>query len=236
MLTGAVLISFFILAGETSLPYNTDVLSYGTSLLLTIAVSLDSMGVGIAYGARGTRITALSGIIIALCTAVMMCISMTASNFLAELLPFTETRTLGGIILISIGCWQILQGWRNYINHFHGDGNRPLLHLRIPFLGIVMQILRDPNLADVNWSGTIDPQESILLGGALGLDAFSAGFGAALSGFSLWIVPFVATACVAFVFIGSSLGSSRFMTRWLKQRGFALPGMLLVTLGIWQIL
>ena len=59
MSTGAVLISIFILAGETSLPYNTDVLSYGTSLLLTIAVSLDSMGVGIAYGARGTRITAL---------------------------------------------------------------------------------------------------------------------------------------------------------------------------------
>ena len=130
-MTGAVLISFFILAGETSLPYNTDVLSYGTSLLLTIAVSLDSMGVGIAYGARGTRITALSGIIIALCTAVMMCISMTASNFLAELLPFTETRTLE----VSSHLHRLLAdspGWRNYINHFHGDGNRPLLHLRIP--------------------------------------------------------------------------------------------------------
>ena len=236
MLTGAVLLSFFVLAGEVSLPCNTDVVSFGTSVLLVIAVSLDSMGVGIAYGARGTRITTLSGIIIALCTAVMMCVSMTAGNFLAEALPRNGTKTLGGIILISIGCWQFLQGWRNYINQSSNeDRSRPLLYLRIPFLGVVMQILRDPNLADANWSGTIDPKESILLGGALGLDAFSAGFGAALSGFSLWIVPFVATACVAFVFIGSSLGS-RYMGRWLKQKGFALPGMLLIAIGIWQML
>lgn len=236
MLIGAVLISFIVLAGEISSPCSTDVLSFGTSVLLVIAVSLDSMGVGLTYGARGTRITAPSGIIIALCTAVMMCVSMTAGNFLAEVLPFKETKTLGGIILISIGCWQFLQGWRNYINHFSdGDSNRPLLNLRIPFLGVVMQILRDPNLADINWSGTIDPKESILLGGALGLDAFSAGFGAALSGFSLWIVPFVAAACVIFVFIGSSLGS-RFMASRLKQGGFVLPGIFLISIGIWQML
>lgn len=236
MLPGAVMILLIVLAGEAPLPSGTDVLSFGTSVLLVIAVSLDSMGVGLAYGARGTRITVTSGIIIALCTAVMMCISMTAGNFLAGVLPFTRTKTLGGIILICIGCWQFLQGWRNYINHFgDGDSKRLLLHLRIPFLGVVMQILRDPNLADANWSGTIDPKESILLGGALGLDAFSAGFGAALSGFSLWIVPFVAMACVAFVFIGSSFGS-RFMARRLKQGGVVLPGIFLIVIGIWQIL
>jgi|LSQX01.2.fsa_nt_gb putative sporulation protein YtaF len=236
MLTGAVMISLIVLASEASLPCSTDVLSFGTSVLLVIAVSLDSIGAGLAYGARGTRITAPSGIIIALCTAVMMCVSMTAGNFLAEALPFKGTKTLGGIILIAIGCWQFLQGWRNYINHFSdGDSSRPLLHLRIPFLGVVMQILRDPNLADANWSGTIDPKESILLGSALGLDAFSAGFGAALSGFSLWIVPFVATACVVFVFIGSSFGS-RFMAHRLKQGGFILPGIFLIAIGIWQML
>ena len=78
MLTGAAFISFFILAAK-HLYLTTQMCSYVTSLL-TIAVSLDSMGWGLLI-TRGTRITALSGIIIALCTAVMMCISMTAGNF-----------------------------------------------------------------------------------------------------------------------------------------------------------
>lgn len=234
MLTGGVLLWLVGLANEAPL-LSGGALSFWTSTLLVIAVSLDSMGVGIAYGVRGTRITVLSGIIIALCTAVMMSISMTAGQFLAELLPFSRTEMLGGIILILIGCWQLLQGWRNFVNHLGiRDSSRPLLHLRIPFLGVVMQVLRDPNLADANWSGTIDPRESIILGGALGMDAFGAGFGAAISGFSLWVVPFVAAACVAFVFIGLSVGS-HVMSSWLKQRGFALPGLFLIAIGIWQM-
>ena len=210
-------------------------LSFGTSVLLVIAVSLDSMGVGLAYGYAGPKLPSFRNNYRALHGGYDVRLN-DSRKLLAEVLPFKETKTLGGIILISIGCWQFLQGWRNYINHFSdGDSNRPLLNLRIPFLGVVMQILRDPNLADTNWSGTIDPKESILLGGALGLDAFSAGFGAALSGFSLWIVPFVAAACVIFVFIGSSLGS-RFMACRLKQGGFVLPGIFLISIGIWQML
>jgi putative sporulation protein YtaF len=235
MLTGGMFLWLFGLAKEAPLLAG-GVSAFWTSILLVIAVSIDSMGVGIAYGVRGTRITAVSGIIIALCTAVMMSISMTAGQFIAELLPLSRTEILGGIILISIGCWQLIQGWRNFMNHMGiRDSSQPLLHLRIPFLGVVMQVMRDPNLADANWSGTIDPRESIILGGALGMDAFGAGFGAAMSGFSLWVVPFVAAACVAFVFLGLSVGS-HVMNSWLKKRGFALPGLLLIGIGIWQLL
>ena len=59
-----------------------------------------------------------------------------------------------------------------------------VLMIELKRIGIVIQILRTPQMADVDRSGIISASEALLLGIALSLDSFGAGLGAAMIGFS----------------------------------------------------
>ncbi len=74
----------------------------------------------------------------------------------------------------------------------------------------------------------------MLLGAALGLDALAAGFGAAFVGFPLSVVAAVAAAQVGLTWIGLKLGRD-YGARWLGQRGFYVPGVILVLVGLLQL-
>lgn len=205
-----------------------------SSLVLAVALSIDGIGAGVAYGLRHIRIPLASLAIVGLCTGSLMTVSMAAGGFLATLLPLHRANSVGAVILISVGLWQLLLGWRHYLGQYEvSTKDRPLLHVRIPILGVAVQVLRDPAAADVNRSGVIDTRESLLLGLALGLDALGAGFGAAMTGFPFWIVPGVALACMSSVYAGSWMGRWA-GSRWSGRRGFALPGLLLILLGLLQ--
>ena len=56
--------------------------------------------------------------------------------------------------------------------------------LEIASLGLVIQILRKPTVADFDKSGTISAGEALLLGIALSVDSFGAGIGASLLGYA----------------------------------------------------
>ncbi|MDQ7794895.1 MAG: sporulation membrane protein YtaF [bacterium] len=200
-----------------------------SSLALAVALSLDGLGVGVAYGIRGIRVPVCSLGILGVCTGGLMAVSMTAGQFLASLTA--RAGTVGGLLLVAVGTWQLVQGWRNYLTGLE-DSKRPLLHLRVTVLGVAVQVLRDPVQVDVDNSGTIDTRESLLLGGALGLDAFAAGFAAAMVGFPLWIVPAVIITCMVFVAVGAWLGVRAVSGR---RAFFALPGLLLIAIGLMRL-
>lgn len=207
-------------------------MSVWSSLLLVFAVSVDSLGTGIAYGMRCIRMPVLSLAVIGLCTGGLMTVSMTAGARFTTSLGGDAAARFGGSVLIAIGLWQLYRPWRDRQGDPGAGAHRDvLLQWRIPVLGIAVKILKDPIAADVNRSGTIDGKESLLLGAALGLDAFGAGFGASMAGFSLWVVPIVALCSTLFVHAGTWLGS-RAASRGLGSKGWALPGVALIVLGL----
>ncbi|WP_081833596.1 manganese efflux pump [Geomicrobium sp. JCM 19055] len=80
---------------------------------------------------------------------------------------------------------------------------------------MVIQILKKPTAADVDNSGTISVKEAVLLGVALSLDAFGAGFGASMLGYSVvWFALIVSIMCVTFLVIGKK--------RWIQTVECAL--------------
>lgn len=84
-------------------------------------------------------------------------------------------------------------------------------------------------------SGTIAGMEAALLGIALSLDAFGAGIGAALIGYSPFLTAFiVSTMCVFFIELGLKIGFVYSNTSWVRKLSF-LPGLLLILLGISKI-
>src|SRR5699024_11211761 len=67
-------------------------------------------------------------------------------------------------------------------------------------------ILKDPTKADNDESGIISISEATVLGIALALDAFAAGFGAAMLGYSPFITAiFIALMSGLFLYSGSTL-------------------------------
>ncbi|MDF2902925.1 MAG: putative sporulation protein YtaF [Bacillus sp. (in: firmicutes)] len=141
----------------------------------------------------------------------------------------------GGYILILLGAWIIYQFFRPEKMKEQTSIASTIINFEIKSLGLVINILRKPMSADFDKSGTIAGLEALLLGIALSLDAFGAGIGAAMLGFSpLYLAISVAIMSSLFVFVGMKLGSVFAHFEWIQKFTF-LPGILLIVIGIWKL-
>lgn len=233
--------------------------------ILALAVSLDGFGVGVMYGLRKIRIPLVSIAIISVCSGLVIFASMQIGAFAAKFLSPAVAKSTGAVILIGIGVWAIVQMWRQRADNGSPDiadagpdgtatgqgaaesdawtdrdaptgGIRTVLRIEMKRLGLVIEILRTPSLADVDRSGYISSSEAVLLGAALSLDAFGAGIGAAFIGFA----PLITAAVIAvssgmFIASGLRVGLTYADTRWL-QRLAVLPGCILIAMGIMKLM
>lgn len=201
-------------------------------LALALAVSLDSFGVGLTYGLRKMKLPIRSLLLIAGCSATSILIAMVFGNIIQTYLSPTVSEMIGGIILILIGAWATYQAVRPAENQEITKEDKIILNFEIKVLGVVIRILRKPMTADLDHSGTITGREAILLGIALSLDAFGAGIGAALIGFSPFLMALsVALMSALFVSLGMKSGRKFADSKWIKKFSF-IPGLLLIILGI----
>lgn len=204
-------------------------------LALALAVSLDSFGVGLTYGLRKMKLPLRSLLFIAGCSAFSILIAMAFGTFVQFYLPQRVAESFGGVILICIGVWALYQVYRPAKNTKKTKDDEVIVNFEIKILGLVIRILRKPMVADIDNSGTITGREAFLLGIALSLDAFGAGIGAALIGFSpIWMALSVATMSALFVTLGMKSGFRFAHSNWIKKVSF-LPGLILVMLGLWKM-
>ncbi|UCZ52248.1 sporulation membrane protein YtaF [Bacillus shivajii] len=209
---------------------------YASLLLLAFAVSMDSFGVGLTYGLRRMKMPFLSLLFIASCSALSILLAMLVGNFLLNFISPSHAESIGGIILIGIGAWAIYQIYRPAKNDKKTKKERDtLVNIELKKLGIVIKVLRKPMVADLDNSGTITGREAFLLGIALSLDAFGAGIGAALIGFSPFVMAIsVGVMCGLFVTLGMKSGWLFSEAKWVKKFTF-IPGLLLIVLGLWRL-
>lgn len=207
---------------------------FASLVLLAFAVSLDSFSVGFTYGMRKMKIPFKSIITIACCSAVTMAAAMGLGKSIALFVSPVIADRLGGIVLVLIGAWVLFQFFRPSSQAPELSEEKLLVKVEIKSLGLVINILKKPMVADFDKSGTITGLEAFLLGLALSLDAFGAGIGAALLGFSPWVMALlVALMSSLFVYTGIKSGSVFSKKRWIQKFSF-LPGILLILIGIWK--
>lgn len=106
---------------------------YFSLILLAFTLSLDSCSVGLTYGLRNVRIPLKSILIIGVCSAAVMLISMGLGHMIAKIFsPVIATR-IGGFVLIAIGAWVLYQFFRSDKKMIHSKkrkfGNWKLLRL-----------------------------------------------------------------------------------------------------------
>lgn len=208
-------------------------------ILLTVAVSLDSFGLGISYGLIRIRVPYSAIGIIMLCSGVMVLLSMTAGTILSTYLSPQIAKHIGGSIFIAIGLFNLFNVLRS---KKEAPVKKPSTHnrktqekqwkIQLRRLGIIITILKEPQEADLDHSGVISTNEALLLGVALSLDAFSTGIGAALLGYPpILCAIFVAMMSGLGVSIGMQLGFVLSEKRWFQRVSF-LPPLLFIFLGI----
>ncbi|WP_369902321.1 sporulation membrane protein YtaF [Bacillus manliponensis] len=207
---------------------------YFSIILLAFTLSLDSCSVGLTYGLRNVRIPLKSIVVIGICSAMVMLISMGIGHMISQVFSPVFATRIGGVVLVGIGVWVLYQ-------FFQGDKKEVPQHkekvwnFEIASLGLVIQILRKPTVADFDKSGTISGMEAFMLGMALSLDSFGAGIGASLLGFSpIVMAGLVAVMSTLFLFVGMKLGAILSNMRWLQKFTF-VPGILLIIIGIWKM-
>lgn len=216
--------------------------SFVILLLLAFALNLDSFGVGVTYGLRNIRIPFLSVLIIAICSCLVMLVSMKIGSGLAAFLPEQLGNSIGAFILIGIGLWALYSNRPGRDDRrsceedrdfqpSHGRTTGHVWTIEIKQLGLVINILKKPVMADVDRSGTITTGEAVLLGCALSLDSFGAGLGAGMVGLSIWTVAIViAMTSAVFLLTGLQVGFRFRKVPWLRQLYF-IPGTLLIVMG-----
>lgn len=204
-------------------------------LLLAFAVSLDSFGVGLTYGLRKMKLPLKSLAFIATCSAVSILIAMSIGNWLQNYLSASIAESIGGGILVLIGAWALYQIYKPAKRDEKNKDDAVILNFEIKVLGVVIKILRKPMVADFDNSGTITGREAFFLGVALSLDAFGAGIGAALIGFSPLIMA-LSVACMSALCVTFGMRSGYvFSDSKLINRFSFVPGLLLIILGLWKM-
>jgi putative sporulation protein YtaF len=202
------------------------------ALLLALAVSLDSLGVGLSYGVKKVWVPLSSLFLLSALSSLAMLTSMLVGRFAGSFLSAGTARILGGLTLIGLGFFTLLTAKR--VRHGEGNKKDKLLVFRLRPLGLVVQVIRDPDSADLDQSGEISAGEAMLLGTALALDSLGAGFGAALTS-----LPPFSTSCLVGLATLSTLKVGLALGRRLMRKESTwvtlAHGVLLVLLGFYRL-
>lgn len=201
-------------------------------LLLTISLSLDSLGAGFTYGLKNIKLPFVPKFLF-FATALGCSLSATATgNLLSKILPSQFGNILSAVLLFLPGLYMLITSFREY-RPSHTSAQSGCLGKVRRFIRLIADILCHPTVSDLDASQSINPKESVLLGCALSMDAFGVGIGYGLSS-SVWAFPLMTSAFhLLFLSVGQWLGNRMRKTLRISDAVIAvLPGLVLMVLGI----
>lgn len=210
--------------------------------LLAISLSLDALGVGLAYGLRRIKIPLIPKIFICIFSILYSGAALAIGKSLLAILPPYVSKLVGIVILSLMGICIVIQALLKNGDSKPSEGilrreDKTLLKIVIKSLGITIQVIKNPIKGDIDKSGIIDVTEALLLGLALSVDAIGVGIGSALAGFNSILIPFlVGLFQLVFLKTGLYLGGRLVSSGMAGSKVLSfLPGILLILLAVMRI-
>ena len=182
-------------------------------LFLAISSSIDSLGIGITYGIKNTKITIGAKSILFFISFIISIISIYFGNLLKFIFPDFLIHYLGAFLLILMGLFMCFQSLKKSKRDDIVKNNKNLemsdtekiYSFFIKCLGITIKIIKNPSSSDLDKSNVIDSKEALFLGLALSLDSLCIGIGFSMLNTFSMIFP-VLTSCFQLFFL--SLGTA----------------------------
>jgi putative sporulation protein YtaF len=213
------------------------------SLILAISASIDSFGVGISYGIKKTKIKPSSFLVLFLLSIVVTSISILLGNIIISIISKEFITILGALFLFLIGLFIIIGATRNKKNISKSCLKKEKQCFKqysffIKFLGITINIIKDPKYSDIDNSNVIDIKEALFLGIALSLDSISIGFGASIIGINPFIFSLLISLFqILFIKVGITVGRKvNNISKLPKNIWNIISGILLIFIGIIKML
>ena len=208
-------------------------------LFLAISSSIDSLGIGITYGIRNTKISNLAKFILFIISFIVSFFAVYFGDFLKDLLPDNIANYIGSFLLVLLGGFVLFQALRKNIvkdNKIYEEvfSEPKIYRFFIKFLGITIQIIKDPISSDLDKSNLIDGKEAVFLGVALSLDSFAIGISSGILGIHSLLFPILVSIFqLLFISFGNSIGY--FLNNFNKIPEYIwsiISGILLIVIGI----
>lgn len=206
-------------------------------VLMTFISSLDCVFAGISYSARGIRIPAFSKNLLFLTALLVGCLAEFASVALVGFIPRGIAQIMGQLVLIFLGLFMLITTLfdkkASPIKKSIPDSNEPktLFKLVLKSAGITIQVFKNPEEADIDQSGKIEPIESILLSLALTLDSVGLILCSALIHQNTILFPIVLSiGQLAGIILGEKFGN-RLMKRFNHKLVKYLPALVLILIA-----
>ncbi len=215
-------------------------------LFLAISSSIDSLGIGITYGIKNTKITMGAKSILFFISFIISIISIYFGNLLKFIFPDFLIHYLGSFLLILMGLFMCFQSVKVSKKEYkiENDKNLKILDTEkiysffIKCLGITIKIIKNPSSSDLDKSNVIDSKEALFLGLALSLDSFCIGIGfSMLNTFSI-IFPLL-TSCfqLFFLSLGNYCGKKLYSFSKLPDNIWStISGILLIIIGFCKMI
>ena len=206
-------------------------------LFLAISSSIDSFGIGITYGIRNTKISNSAKLILFVISFIVSFFAVYFGDFLKDLLPDNIANYIGCCLLIFLGGFVCFQSFKKDTKNPVCDevfAEPKIYRFFIKFLGITIQIIKNPSSSDLDKSNLIDGKEALFLGVALSLDSFAIGISSGILGIHSIIFPLLVSAFqLLFISLGNLLGSTlnRF-SKFPQSIWSIISGILLIIIGI----
>lgn len=211
-----------------------------TNLILATSVSIDSLGIGISYGLKSTRLSIGAKIMLFTISIFVTSIAIILGQILVLCFPTEITKLIGSTILVFMGVWVIIQSTSSKSSEIKSniEITQPKVYkFFIKYLGITIQIIRDPSYSDIDKSQKIDIKEALCLGIAMSIDSLCIGISSVMIGLSFMFFPLlVATFQLFFLSIGKFIGSKIATSSKIPQNIWTIiSGSLLILMGICKI-
>ena len=215
-------------------------------LFLAISSSIDSLGIGITYGIKNTKITMGAKSILFFISFIISIISIYFGNLLKYIFPDFLIHYLGSFLLILMGLFMCFQSVKVSKQEYKIENDKNLkisdtekiYSFFIKCLGITIKIIKNPSSSDLDKSNVIDSKESLFLGLALSLDSFCIGIGFSMINTFSIIFPLL-TSCfqLFFLSLGNYCGKKLYSFSKLPDNIWStISGMLLIIIGFCKMI
>ncbi len=208
----------------------------GYEFLVALATSIDAFVIGTSYGMR--KISMRKGVIFQISSISTLVIgaSMLMGRGILYFMPGVLAKLISSTIIFLLGALFFVQALIKYKFPSDRQERRFIGSIRIGFLGIIIEILRQPEKADFDRSKTIDAGEALFLGAAISLDGGAVGFASSISGIS---IPMTLVLCFILnslcIIAGLNLGSM-YSRHNIREKVMFLPGIILMIFGILKLI
>ncbi len=185
------------------------------SIILALSSSIDSLGIGITYGLKNTRISGFAKIVLFTISFLISIVSVWCGDVIKNIFSDFVTKLIGNSILILMGIFVCFQALRKddlseaetAPSELITDYEEKIYSFFIDFLGITIKIIKNPTSSDLDDSNSIDAKEALFLGFALSLDCFCIGACGSVLGLNSFLFPlFISIFQLAFLSLGNILG------------------------------